>query len=224
MRCCQTLPISLLLFKYLLPYDIFTSMQVMQVLIHSCIDLPTLSCVDSSTYSKDCFHSFIHPVFYPFIHPFDSDFHCCIHLSILPYMYALIHLFRCQIMHPIFLLICVHPFIHAHAFIRSSIDLWIHRHIHSFIHLVALAHPSLIPHVSKRSVGCRPTWHEQDTLQGCKSARSVLQSRHRHLQQVLGPYLSSQHVGSHVNDDQPISRLHNMPPCTFTHAQISHHL
>ena len=73
-------------------------------------------------------------------------------------------------------------------------------------------------------IGCRPTWHEQDTMQGCKSARSVLQSRDCHLQQVLGPNLSSQHMGSHVNDDQPIPRLLNMPPCMFTHAQISQHL
>jgi len=73
-------------------------------------------------------------------------------------------------------------------------------------------------------IGCRPTWHEQDTMQGCKSARSVLQSRDCHLQQVLGPNLSSQHMGSHVNDDQSIPRLLNMPPCMFTHAQISQHL
>ncbi|KAA6427635.1 MAG: hypothetical protein FRX49_02298 [Trebouxia sp. A1-2] len=38
---------------------------------------------------------------------------------------------------------------------------------------------------------------------------------------VLGPNLSSQHVGAHVDDDQPVPRLLSMPPCMFMHAQIS---
>ncbi len=135
MWCCQTLPISLLLFKCLFSYDTFTSVQLqaMQILIRSCIDLPTLSCMDSSTYSKDCMHSFMHPVLYPFIHPSIQTFTAS-------FMYAFCHTpfivsFVQMSIHASKLSahLCVHPSIHAHAFICLSF-------IHSYVTLLLIHH------------------------------------------------------------------------------------
>lgn len=97
MWCCQPLTISLLS-NACFVVDTFTSMQqqVMQVLFHSCIDLPTLSCMNSSYYSNKCIHAFIH--WYSSTH---SDCHTLVCLPTLPSIHSLTHLDIHLYIHPI---------------------------------------------------------------------------------------------------------------------------